>query len=82
VLLHFWTPSVVAALTVEDGVVEYLTAAAFLVAAVAFVAAAVARAAGLLWLLPLAAACFLVAGEEVSWGSGCSASARPAHWPR
>jgi hypothetical protein len=35
---------------------------------VAFVAAAVARAARLLWLLPLAAACFLVAGEEVSWG--------------
>jgi hypothetical protein len=68
VFLHFWKPSVVAGLTVEDGAVEYLTAALFLVAAVAFSAAAVVRAARKLWVLPLAAACFLVAGEEVSWG--------------
>ena len=68
VLLHFWRPSVLAGLTVEDGLVEYLTAALFLVAAVAFAAAAVVRAARPLWVLPLAAACFLVAGEEVSWG--------------
>jgi hypothetical protein len=68
VLVHLWEPSVLAGLTVEDGVVEYLTAALFLVSAVAFAAASVVRAARKLWVLPLAAACFLVAGEEVSWG--------------
>src|SRR5688572_8520761 len=68
VLLHFWKPSVLTALTAEDGVVEYLTAALFLVSAVAFSASALVRAARKLWALPLAAACFLVAGEEVSWG--------------
>ena len=67
-LLQLWRPSILAGLTVEDGVVEYLTAALFLVAAVAFAAASVVRAARPLWALPLAAACFLVAGEEVSWG--------------
>jgi len=68
VLLHFWHPSALATLTAEDGVVEYLTAALFLVSAVAFSAAALVRGARKLWALPLAAACFLVAGEEVSWG--------------
>ena len=68
VLVHLGKPSVLAGLTVEDGFVEYLTAALFLVSAVAFAAASLVRAARKLWVLPLAAACFLVAGEEVSWG--------------
>jgi hypothetical protein len=37
-------------------------------AAVGFFAAAVPRGERKLWVLPPAAACFLVAGEEVSWG--------------
>ena len=68
VVLHLWAPSVLAGSTVEDGVVEYLTAALFLAATVAFSAAALVGAARMPWALPLAAACFLVAGEEVSWG--------------
>ena len=68
VVLNAAAPSVLADLTVEDGVVEYLTAGAFLLAAVAFGIAGLRRTGRTLWAIPLGLACFLVAGEEVSWG--------------
>jgi hypothetical protein len=52
----------------ETGPFEWLTAVFFLLAAFGFVVAALRGTAGSLWLWGLAAGCFLVGGEELSWG--------------
>lgn len=66
--LHLWRRTTLQEMTVEDGLVEYVTAIGFLAAAVCFAAAGFAGRARKLWVLPLSLVCFFVAGEEVSWG--------------
>ncbi|MGY1604678.1 hypothetical protein [Geodermatophilus sp. SYSU D00815] len=67
-LLYYLDFDLLAQLTTEDGVYEYLQALCYLLAAVAFVVAAVRRRTPWLWAAPLAVLSVLVAGEEVSWG--------------
>jgi hypothetical protein len=52
----------------ETGPIEYGSALFFLAAALGFAAAAWRRSAGRWYAWGLAAACFVVAGEELSWG--------------
>lgn len=75
--LSWWEAPLLSALTVEDGVVEYVTAALYLVAAISLFATGFGRAARKVWILPLGAACFFVAGEEVSWGQRIVGLATP-----
>lgn len=55
-------------LTEEDGVVEWLTAIGYFVAAGAFALAARSSSRGRWWMILLAVGFFWVAGEEISWG--------------
>ena len=67
-VLHLTSPGRLADLTVEDGVIEYLQAACYLVAAVAFAYVAIRCGRRSPWAWLLALGTFLVAGEEISWG--------------
>ena len=55
-------------LSVEDGLIEYLTALIFLVAGVLFLVVAARRPVSRIWNICLGLGCVFVAGEEISWG--------------
>ena len=59
---------VIRKLCAEDGVIENLTALLYFAASALFVFGAVVLRGRNVWLWGLALMCFLVAGEEISWG--------------
>src|SRR5688500_7939924 len=77
VILYAWRPALLERLTLEDGVIEYLTAVLFLAAALVFGLAGLRGSSRGIWVLPLALACFAVAGEEISWGQRLLGLATP-----
>jgi hypothetical protein len=68
VYLHYFQRSALDWLTREDGVFEWTTAGFYLWAAILFVLAVRGLKIGRIWLAGLSLMCFMVAGEEVSWG--------------
>lgn len=67
-VLHVAEPGRLADLTAEDGVIEYVQALLYAVAAVAFAALAWTSRRHRIWAVLLALGTFVVAGEEISWG--------------
>lgn len=67
-ILYFASRSQLDALTVEDGLLENLTALLYFLAAILFVMGIRKRTSGPVWLALLAVASIFVAGEEISWG--------------
>lgn len=76
-LLHVTEPDLLADLTYEDGVVEYLQAFLYLGAAIAFAIVAW-RTRAKSWETLLAVGMFFIAGEEISWGQRILGISTPA----
>lgn len=77
-VLHLGAEDVLAELTVEDGIIEYVQAALFLFAAIAFGVVAWRLRGKSPWAGPLALGMFFIAGEEISWGQRILGLSTPA----
>lgn len=77
-ILHENSPAALRALCREDGVVEYLTSVFYVLAAALFVIANRRNRFRNVFFRGLAAMCFFVAGEKISWGQRLIGFSTPA----